>query len=286
LNNDRKHSANEGMGLREPTEDKETKMRVEKQKAFTLIELLVVIAIIALLLSIVMPAMRKAKDHARKIICQSNYKQLGVAFGTYESQTGYNFRNFKTAVGLASDSATIRRTWFWNNGTGDYAHEALPFAIGHLMNTGMLPSHEVLFCAGVKNLAHDRNYIASRVAAGDYTAHNTEDIYRMVKDGTLASSDRPLFWSTNVWIWKKEIRGGINSINNISSGAMMSDMIDSTWKFAADTNTTFRSFFNSVGVSRGFQHFNVLMQDFSVENPSDKDEEVVMWLWNRDQWPL
>ena len=261
-------------------------MRVEKQKAFTLIELLVVIAVIALLLSIVMPAMRKAKDHARKIICQSNYKQLGVAFGAYESQTGYNFRNFKTAVGLASDSAAIKRTWFWNNGTGDYAHEALPFAIGHLMNTGLLPSHEVLFCAGVNNLAHDRNYIASRVAAGDYTAYNTEDIYRKVKDGTLAAGDRPLFWSTSVWMWKKEIRGGIAAINNISSGAMMSDMIDSTWQFAADTNTTFKSFFNSVGVSRAFQHFNVLMQDYSVENPSDKDEEVVMWLWDRDKWPL
>lgn len=254
------------------------------KKGFTLIELLVVIAIIALLLSIVMPAMRKAREIARKVICQSNYKQLGVALGAYESQTGYNFRTYKSAIGMSA--AELQRHWFWNNGTGDYAHEVLPFALKNLMDTGMLPTHEILFCPGVNNLSYDKNYIASCVAANDYTAYNTEDIYDRIKNGSLASTDRPLFWSTHVWMWKKELRGsGITSINTTSSGAMMSDMIDSTWQFAADTNTTFRNFFNAVGVSRAFQHYNVMMQDFSVKNPTDKDEEVVQWLWNSNTWP-
>lgn len=57
-------------------------MKIRKH-GFTLIELLVVIAIIALLLSIVVPGLRKAKDAARSITCISNLRQMSVGFSTY-----------------------------------------------------------------------------------------------------------------------------------------------------------------------------------------------------------
>lgn len=60
-------------------------MRKIREKGFTLIELLVVISIIALLLSILMPALTKVKNQARVIVCKSNLKQLATALETYSA---------------------------------------------------------------------------------------------------------------------------------------------------------------------------------------------------------
>ena len=54
-----------------------------KRKGFTLIELLVVIAVLALLMSILFPALQKARQAAQRTICTSNCRQTGVALHMY-----------------------------------------------------------------------------------------------------------------------------------------------------------------------------------------------------------
>jgi len=57
-----------------------------KARAFTLIELLVVISIIALLLSILMPALSKVKGQAKDLVCKAQLHDWGVAFACYGAE--------------------------------------------------------------------------------------------------------------------------------------------------------------------------------------------------------
>jgi len=103
---------------------------MNRRSGFTLIELLVVIAIIAILMAILMPALNRAREQGKRIVCESNLKQLTLAWIMYADENDDKIVNADSGIhytktgrtGDGADPGIIERAWVgtcwgqnWNN---------------------------------------------------------------------------------------------------------------------------------------------------------------------------
>ncbi|OPZ60653.1 MAG: hypothetical protein BWY87_00342 [Deltaproteobacteria bacterium ADurb.Bin510] len=125
------------------------------RRCFTLIELLVVIAIIALLLSIITPSLKMAREHARRITCTVNLKTIGLANNTYASEMDGELALSLLAQGTYPDAPSLTYYAYFIYNNSGYTSEQIrnlehlragPFNLAWLYQTKYMEQAELFYC--------------------------------------------------------------------------------------------------------------------------------------------
>lgn len=134
-------------------------MQLRKTLAFTLIELLVVISVISLLMAILLPSLRRAREQGRRAVCMANLRSIGQSIYIYAQDNEGRLVPGDTRV-----------SWYVWGKVAEYplgcrvppVLEYGPVNLGHLLASGAPPAptknDHVFFCPSSRRLGGDRCY--------------------------------------------------------------------------------------------------------------------------------
>ena len=220
------------------TRDELPVVRQRERKAFTLIELLVVVAIISLLVSILLPSLGRAKELARRSVCASTLRSLGLSLQIYSSDDA---EEAYPPCGVS---------WEWNSdGQGYRGHPSVVgWLIEHLYDNECLKTWQMLWgcpSASANGLdAPETQYTGGFFSAGSYCHYS------------YFANSRPFYTATQFDMWDRKFRGPADP-------PALPLMMDWTY-FRTDTGGLYYA--NHTGYGENNVHgANVMFNDIHVE---------------------
>jgi prepilin-type N-terminal cleavage/methylation domain-containing protein/prepilin-type processing-associated H-X9-DG protein len=129
---------------------------MRRKAAFTLVELLVVIGIIALLISVLLPALNRAREAAKSTQCLSNLRQIGQAMNAYAADTkGWVVPGF---IDTASGSGAGAENWATIFVNMKYLPAPKQVTLPNLTEESSADAgNSVFYCPSGTNRKHDKN---------------------------------------------------------------------------------------------------------------------------------
>lgn len=198
---------------------------MKKGDGFTLVELLVVIGIIALLISVLMPALAKARRSAQDVTCASNVRQVAAAVMLYANEfKGFLPPNYGTSQGLLDLNSSGGR----NYGTGILAHRKLitPQVTYSPLDTSRTFAEsqkhwEILLkqnnLNGAPSAIIRTSYVLREPTSGTFNqASGTTKLFKLTKRRMSYVSDR--FSNNYIWSYHGKGKESLASVPTVNNG--------------------------------------------------------------------
>lgn len=193
-----------------------------QRKKFTLIELLIVIAIIAILASMLLPALKKAREKAYEISCASNLKQLYLGYAQYDADFGRQPTLYYEADPGGSSQGVPGYSLRWGSRWDGF---------GYLYSCEYIKNGHVFYCPSPKNMKQDGTL--------SYAGRNSDGAYGWGHDWNIYYNNYWLRWCE--WtIYKSETSGLVPQMKaklslNSPNRWLAADM----WGYYADSSDNY-----------------------------------------------
>ena len=152
-----------------------------RRAGFTLVELLVVITIIGILISLLLPAVQAAREAARRMQCQNNLKQLGLAVLNYESQSSIFPPSSSWPAGVDPFNVPL------DNYRANWVILVLPFMEQQALYNSIALASPISGTANANNVAARMTSLSTLLCPTD--SHNREPFMGSMNAATAAWGD-------------------------------------------------------------------------------------------------